>query len=107
MTSFRDTIRRQAQAMPTPFLICRTWQHIWNAERGTVVREGAVLAWTVTCDRCGTRRTMRLSARQGYPRGNSYTYPAGYQFHDLPAYLDRQDRGELRLLLVNRITEQA
>lgn len=94
----------QARDMPTEFLMCRTWQHIWNLERGTVVREGSVLAWTVPCPRCGTQRTMRLSARQGHRRGNSYSYPKGYQFRDLHNYLDADDRGALRLMLIDRVT---
>lgn len=97
-------LEKQAEEKSTAQLMCRTWQHIWNLNRGEVEPDGNLLLWTVPCDRCDTTKTMAINRRSGLYCGASYNYPPDYAFHDLGA-LDAEERGSLRLLLLQRSGE--
>lgn len=97
-------LEKQAEGKSTAQLMCRTWQHLWNLNRGEVEPEGANLLWTVPCDRCETTKTMIIRRRTGRIAGSAYHYPSDYAFHDLGA-LGADERGSLRLLLLQRSGE--
>lgn len=93
-------VEKWAQGADDRFLICRVWQHQWPIA-GEVLTVNRELYWTKTCLRCGTEKTLILDARDGMYRRANYNYPAGYTIRGAD-YLSRQERGLIRLRLLDR-----
>jgi hypothetical protein len=82
-------------------LICRAvLGHRWNPN-GQVEIEGGMYLWAVTCDGCGTVRTLHISAH-GYNEHNSYNRPDGYDFVGF-GRLNRDELARLRRFVMEQI----
>lgn len=85
------------------FVLCRDLTHSWQPFTAAVIKNGVTqrkeIHRVLTCQRCATKRTQRLSSR-GEILGNSYSYPQGYVLVGA-GRLSVDDRAALRLRSVN------
>lgn len=96
----RTKVEKWAQGADDKHLGCRVWQHQWP-DLGAVQTVNRELHWTKTCLRCGTEKTLILDRHDGTYRRAKYNYPAGYTIRGAD-YLSRQERGLIRLRLLDR-----
>ncbi len=90
--------RKPIRSIPEEFALCRMVQHAWKFT--TVTRQGTAFVQSLECQRCYTTRRLRIDARTGAIKGNSYSYPPGYLLEG--GGLIQDERNALRLNMIRR-----
>lgn len=92
------TLEEFMQKAPLYVLVCRTLQHSWNEDGGTVRTKGSSFVWEIPCSRCKTVKVREISAR-GKILATSYHYPAEYLLH-AGGRMDKADNMLIRLAVI-------
>lgn len=94
---------KEIQNWKDEFLLCRTYLHHMKPLRKKKIQGGFLTS--LQCQRCGTKKRLIVDNR-GRVVAAHYFYPNGYQRHG-KGPLDADDRGQLRLAVLQLVDEGA
>lgn len=90
--------------LPTNYLQCRNFGHAWQPISVTHDPGSGAYEQGLRCMRCTAERSYVLDREGWFVKRRPYTYPSGYVFPKGTGRLDKHDRADLRVALVDRFT---
>jgi hypothetical protein len=91
-----------AATLQEKFIRCRDLGHRWRTLTVEWVEEDRMYHRNLRCSECTTLRTQ-LFGYDGVNLANNYAYPEGYQAPAGVGRLTADDRGQLRLVSLQRV----
>jgi hypothetical protein len=88
--------------LPERFVRCRDLGHRWRTTTVEWVENDRLYHRNLRCSECGTVRVQNFGY-DGAVLSNSYIYPEGYQAPAGVGRLDAEDRGQIRLVSLQRV----